>query len=55
MRGEFTGVKCEIIKNIFELLIDEMSDEKFSEGLLSTTKVYGLPRVAVVQELGDHL
>lgn len=29
MRGEFAGVKAEIIKDIFEMLVDEMSDEEF--------------------------
>lgn len=29
MRGEFAGVKAEIIKDIFEALVNEMSDEEF--------------------------
>jgi hypothetical protein len=55
MRGEFAGVKSEIIKDIFEPLMDEMTDEEFSEGLLSTPKVSGLTRVTVVQEMDGHL
>ena len=31
MRGEFAGVKSEVIKDIFEPLIDEMTDEEFSD------------------------
>lgn len=31
MRGEFTGVKSEIIKDVFEQLIDEMSDEAYTD------------------------
>ncbi|WP_372921710.1 hypothetical protein [Roseovarius sp.] len=31
MRGEFSGVKGEIIKDIFQALIDEMSDDEFSD------------------------
>lgn len=31
MRGEFSGVKGEIIKDIFEPLLDEMSDEEFQD------------------------
>ncbi|MDP2581334.1 hypothetical protein Q8W37_15455 [Shimia thalassica] len=31
MRGEFAGVKSEIIKDIFEPLMDEMTDEEFSD------------------------
>lgn len=31
MRGEFMGVKSELIKGIFEKLVEEMSDEGFSD------------------------
>ena len=34
MRGEFAGVKSEIIKDIFEPLIYEMTDEEFSDDAL---------------------
>ena len=38
MRGEFAGVKAEIIKDIFEPLLDEMSDDEFQD-----EELWGLP------------